>query len=322
LKVREETGQSFEVRIDGAVVGTTPWEGTIAAGEHAVSLVGRNDTGAPAKAARVEPDAKTELTLRGGLLDGDLHVEPTPTQARVSLDGRAVAVGTWSGRASSGSHEVEVLADWYEPARLPVAVSSEQPVIVRPVLVPIRRLYFELFVGESVHPVYSTIGVDGCGQSCGGLMYGVRGGYLLSPHLGVEIFFVSSMNDGRQSTSGQAIAMSTSVGGASASLRYFDRWPLTLRLAAGAVVGSATPVAAVEQEGAQATPFWAPVAGPEVRFGWRITRAVMVDGGIGAWVFMAPKIAPVQNPPLSTLPGVGGGAGVLFPATIAVHADF
>src|SRR5205814_1432454 len=40
LRIAEKTGRKMDVHLDGATVGVTPWEGTIATGDHVVQLLG------------------------------------------------------------------------------------------------------------------------------------------------------------------------------------------------------------------------------------------------------------------------------------------
>ena len=93
--------------------------------------------------------------------------------------------------------------------------------------------------------------------------------------------------------------------GFAARYRFFDRWPLTLRLAAG--LGRGEAGAAVG-----GTVFWTLMGGPEVRFGHRFGRGLVVDAGAGAILLLLPNT--VATGIVGDASGTRGGTGVLFPA--------
>ena len=58
LHVEEARGAAFEVRVDGAPVGTTPWDGEVSAGEHSVALHGSNHRGVTPQPVVVEAESR------------------------------------------------------------------------------------------------------------------------------------------------------------------------------------------------------------------------------------------------------------------------
>jgi hypothetical protein len=275
LRVREARGGSFEVRIDAAVVGRTPWEGAVSAGTHAVSLHGDGDLGAPAQTIVVSMGTASEVSLTAAPLSGELRVEPSPTTAHVVVDGREVSRGTWSGELPSGDHIVEVREDWYEPQRVPVRVSSREPRALRVTLEPVRRVYGDALFGVTALSSYATPEVASCTHACAGLFLGLRGGYAVTPKLGVEIFYVGEMLLKRQNADATA-NVGVGFGGFSARYQWLERTPITARLWAGAGLVAA---------GGAVTSYLTPVVGPEVRIGYRLGRGVMVDAGPALFVF-------------------------------------
>jgi hypothetical protein len=142
LRVSEKHNRVLDVEIDGAVVGRTPWEGLVAAGDHQVRLHGfvrldaEDEEAAPSPPQQAHQEAldRTEMasdrapvTVRlyeiAGValstrdLDTSLHVEASPTAAAVAVDGKVVGHGTWRGRLPLGDHTVEVTAGGFLPSR-------------------------------------------------------------------------------------------------------------------------------------------------------------------------------------------------------------
>jgi hypothetical protein len=108
LRVRAGAVEGATVRIDGVVVGRTPWEGDVAPGSHRISVAapGRRE----AREERiVEPGAST-IDLELAPLEGRLIVEADDPSAVVSIDGRIVGTGRFDGALPLGRHAVLVRA--------------------------------------------------------------------------------------------------------------------------------------------------------------------------------------------------------------------
>lgn len=141
LRLTEQRGRVLDVVIDGNVVGKTPWDGSLAVGEHLVTLRGSVNLDAMPECAAGEPIAAgrragslgkvelgtqpvsvpirlreaTQLTLTAEPLDTLLRIEPTPGGASVVIDSVVVGRGVWEGRLRMGNHKVEVMADGFDP---------------------------------------------------------------------------------------------------------------------------------------------------------------------------------------------------------------
>jgi hypothetical protein len=347
VEVREVAGRVFEVLVDGAVAGLTPWRGTLAAGEHTVALRGDGGFGAAARPLSVTAGARAEIVLEAVRLPGELRIEATPTDARVYIDGREVARGTWSGTLPSGPHVVDVASAWYEPQRFEVEISSDAPRSLRPALMRIRRAYLEGFLGTAFG-VHARSSVGGCEGTCLGNPGGLRAGWMVAPRVGLEVFafaFVAPRRatrsldvatvfpDGsRIVTHTDAYQEDSSFGGqffgVSAHYRFFDRTPLTVRLFSGIGHLNTTVSSESDVPGAAKSVSgqgWTPLFGPELRFGYRFGRAVAFDVGVGMLFLMVPALRAEMRPDVSVIlpdgPSFSRGLGWFFPATLALRLD-
>jgi hypothetical protein len=124
LLVREAKGQVLDVLIDGALVGKTPWQGSLAVGVHGVALRGEGDVGSPPGAATVKDGETATVTLAATKLDARVRIEPLPASARVDLDGVSVGAGIWEGQLTSGEHRIEVSAPGHLPYRKTASVAG------------------------------------------------------------------------------------------------------------------------------------------------------------------------------------------------------
>jgi hypothetical protein len=216
LVVREASGTVLEVLVDGAVVGKTPWQGTLSVGVHGVALRGEGDLGTPPSAATIVEGQTTTVTLAAKKLDARVRVEPVPSSARVDIDGVGVGSGIWEGQLESGNHRIEVYAPGHVPYRKEIAVSSGRREIVRVALerdltnpmwkVGYRsHLFVELVGGVAFSNGFGTTAdascdkqvtltdgssVAGCSEQSAsmGFLVGGRGGYQFTSGLGVEVF--------------------------------------------------------------------------------------------------------------------------------------
>jgi hypothetical protein len=154
LRVTEQRGRVLDVVVDGAVVGKTPWDGTVAVGEHVVLLRGRIDLDDVSVCAQGELVSKpsalisapltsvelgtqpvrvpvrwrelSPLTLTAEALDTWIRIEPEPAGSTVSIDSEVVGRGTWEGRLRVGEHKVEVAAEGFVPETRLVSLVSRK----------------------------------------------------------------------------------------------------------------------------------------------------------------------------------------------------
>jgi hypothetical protein len=113
LRVTERSGRTLDVVVDGVSVGKTPWQGTLAVGDHTVMLRGKGKLGSQPSKANVRSQQLTQLALLAEDLDASLRIDPTPAGASVWINSVNVGNGVWLGRLKTGSHTVEVKAEGF-----------------------------------------------------------------------------------------------------------------------------------------------------------------------------------------------------------------
>lgn len=163
--------------------------------------------GAPPSSAEIQPNQTTTLRLSATRLDATVRVDPTPTSARVDVDGVTVGNGVWEGKLRSGKHQVEVTAEGFLAWRREVSVRSGQREVLRVALErdlsnPMWResffephLYLEALGGPALARSFAG-GADAACSDAGcsdrsrpfGFLVGARGGYQLTSGLGLELF--------------------------------------------------------------------------------------------------------------------------------------
>ena len=110
----------LSVFVDGIVLGKTPWEGTLAPGDHCVWLQSPTHGTAPTR-ARVLDGRTTELVLRAKPLGARVSIRVEPRTAVLSIGGTVVDGARFGGRLPLGSHRIEASETGYHS----VAVSLD-----------------------------------------------------------------------------------------------------------------------------------------------------------------------------------------------------
>lgn len=329
LQVVELGGKELDVLVDGVVVGKTPrWEGPVAVGSHTVVLRGEGDLGTQPVSVPVKLRQTTPLSLSAEALGAVLQVKPTPAGASVAIDAVVVGRGIWEGRLKIGVHRIEVSSEGFLPASKQVSLDRDRREVVTvaldrdPSSVRWRkpaRFFVELDGAAALAQSYggeigSTCG-DGCSLSRGTAIggYGAfHGGYELGSGFGfgivagyfraregidqhnVKIDIVSDAADPRGDVSDKLV-LSGALFGVWAGLSLGERFPVRLRLGAGAVAGSiidsrtgaiAKPHEALGRRGISrsANFFW---TAPEVRIAFPIGAHFEISAGIEALVLVS-----------------------------------
>ena len=113
LVVREKTGKSMRVVVDGLDVGATPWEGDLPAGPHEILL--RSSAGASTpQRVEVKGGGSETLDLEASASMGHLEVKTNEPTAILFLDGKALAEGRFAGDVAPGEHKLVVTKEGYE----------------------------------------------------------------------------------------------------------------------------------------------------------------------------------------------------------------
>jgi hypothetical protein len=351
-RVRFGGAAGFEVLVDGAVVGVTPWEGSLGAGAHLVRVRNAKDEGSEPRAVEVRTGHTVEIVPEIHRLSGRLRVEPTPGDARVSIDGVVASRGSYVGDVTSGRHEVAVSAPWYETHTQAVWVSSRAAQAVRPVLQPVPRAYADVSAG--VVPLFDAtahLASGACTDSCIGMFAALRGGYNVTARVSLELGLLGFTLPQKTSRSyddttlggvtahayyTESANAQLIIGAAGVRVRLFDRTPLTLRLTAGpARIGlTTTGLGSYCTDASNVCPsfghdgvsrvYWGAAIMPEVRFGYRFSTGLSLDAGVGLLLATFPSLAgstaQLPNGLAGTPPSPSFGGGVAW--AIPVSAAF
>lgn len=356
LVVVEQSGKSVDVLVDNVVVGKTPWEGLLDVGSHTVLLRGAGSIGTQPAAARVVENQVTALTLAAEPLDAALRIEPMPVGATIALDFVNVGSGIWEGRLRPGKHRIDVTAEGFLPARSLVSVGREER---RVVAIELQRdpasefwrkpsrLAFEAVLGAALSPSFGGDLAGSCARGCSqapgfgglalafagyelpsGVSFGIAGGYLFAEQRTearptrirpVGLPESAGATDDRLELSGFSI-------GPVVGLRLGERFPTTLRLHGGALLGSLRDRrigAFTTRSGAAYTTgpltHTAQVTyihiDPEVRVAARISPHFEISAGITAMVLIALS-EPRWDASIQT-DASADGVGTYAPETLA-----
>ncbi len=119
LRVEDPSLEGANVFVDGARVGTVPWEATMPAGPHVVRTEG-GDRGSVPTEILVVPGQTSLARPPSRELGEVLNLSVDPLTATLSIDGVFVARGRWMGRLPKGPHEVTAAEPGYKTRRATV----------------------------------------------------------------------------------------------------------------------------------------------------------------------------------------------------------
>lgn len=322
LSVTEAQGRALDVVVDNVVVGRTPWEGSVGAGAHTIVLRGDGGLGTQPATATVRLGGVTPLTLAAEPLTSTLRVAPTPAGATVSIDGVVVGQGVWEGRLRAGDHVVEVASEGFLPVRRAARLAKDERsalaiALERDPSSPLwraahpPRVFVELAGGLAVGLTYGGDVRASCTGDCSatvplGGVFTAQGGYELSNGLtfGLDVGYLI-VSAGVSDRAAQIVPkglppdagrLDHDLGlrgfrfGPSVGLRMGDEWPLTVRLGAGLLLGSAVDARRGRFTTGAGAPFDVDVSespaasylalAPEVRFARRFPSRLEVGAGL------------------------------------------
>jgi len=263
LIVLENDGEDFDVVVDGAVVGRTPWQGPVSQGLHSVWLRGSGVRGAQPVTVQLTGNEAATVSLPIVALDSSLSVKARPPHASVYLDGAFAGIGGWNGNVTSGRHRLEFLAAGHLPLKRDVELRPGASGVVQAELdrddtAKVRpswteALYFEAGIGALWAPTLNGGADDACGCRDRRGPYGwsanAHAGLTLLRGLGIEAaagyFDISEKLVRTQSALGDAnqrfearnytdsVALSGPFAALGASFRLFERTPFMARLSGG-----------------------------------------------------------------------------------------
>ena len=349
LRVAEATGKSMDVVVGGAVVGVTPWEGSVAVGDQVVWLSGDGDLGTQPARVPVKQGDVSSITLSAEALEAALFVQVTPPGATIRIDSVDVGRGVFEGRFRRGEHVVEALADGFYPQKKRIvlergdaeklAFSLERDEDAEAWRKP-SHIVFDVFGGLTIAPSFggdvASSCTDGCSSGVGlgglvmvngayefgsGLAFGLSGGFIqasqsIEGH--GEVIFPVGIDGGLDGVASDDLRLRGGLVGIHGAYRFFEEWPLRVRLGAGALIGSVRS----ERTGtfgtrsgesydapalaAEASTAYVYVA-PEVSFGRKLGDVLEVGVGLQALGLIAasePRWGDGESPAV-TIPGDG-----------------
>ena len=335
LKVIEQSGKVLEVVVDNGVVGKTPWEGALAPGDHTVFLRGEGNLGTQPASVAVRINQVTPVTLGAEELAARLRVQPTPAGAIVAIDGVSLGGGLWEGRLRAGAHRIEVAAEGFLPQTREVLVGGEKNEIQAVTLErdPRSAIWSEnrgqFFIEvDGAFGLTPSFGGDVAATCTGQCKSSLGIGFMAMGHAGYR--FTSGLLLGLdagylylgQSTTGRAttlqpvgvaanpgtvddaLRLSGALLGASAGVRLGSAFPITLRLGAGALIGSLKDhrtgkFTTVARAGKPAVTYALDATDsptdvsfylvPEARLGVKVSKRLELSAGVEALVLLALK---------------------------------
>ena len=187
--------QGAEVFIDGAPVGKTPWEGTLAPGRHLYFIRTDDNRGSAPALATVIAGQTILVDAEAKPLSGDLRIVIDPPTAELSINGLNVGRGTWQGRLPVGGHTLEAREEGYVPfsieqqlaettagdINLELRIDEDHPRWNKDQ----SLVFVEAFGGVALAGSMGSRLESGCGNgyqcsqngTAAGGMFGARGGY-------------------------------------------------------------------------------------------------------------------------------------------------
>lgn len=329
IRIAEKSGKRMDVILDGAVVGVTPWEGTIATGDHVVQLIGDDDFGTQPTAAPVQKDQLTNLNIEAERLEASLQVTVSPASASVRLDSVAVGRGIWDGPLRTGTHVIEVVADGYFPKKTEVSLDKGEREEVKIELqrdedaeawsVP-SKIVLDLSGGVALTPSFggdvSSSCEEGCSQGVGlGGVIMLNGAYEFGSGFGIGLSAgvmqaeqdverrSTTLNpqgiEGLAGTADDELRLRGVLAGVNAAYRFGDKYPIRLRLGAGALISEARSVRSGEFTTRSGEPYTAPALessqtsvfvyiAPEATAGIKFGDIFEIDAGVQGMILVAP----------------------------------
>lgn len=367
LKVVESSGKTMEVVIDAIGVGFTPWEGLLAPGKHTVVLRGDGHFGTQPATVVVERDGTTPLTLAAEKLESTLRIQPSPAGAMVAIDGVEMGRGSWEGRLRAGVHRVEITAEGFvlqvrevilAPGKIEVIAAPLERDPSSPLWQDNRgRLFVEIAAGPGFVPSFGGDIVAGCNDACSsGIGFGVfalgRGGYRFPS--GFVLGFDVGYSFARQAVSERAthvipaglprnpgaandtLSLHGAMMGASFGVRLGKKLPVTLRLGAGALIGSLSdrrtgtfhtmarenkPEVSYAVDAVQTPRVVSLYVSPEARIGFPLAKRTELSLGMQGFVLIS-LLRPTWEPRDARVLAATDGQGVFSADTLMSSTVF
>ncbi len=276
LNIKADSGAAFDVWIDGELIGVTPLALQLPPRDYTVWLRSADGQGSLPARATVASGRVQDLSIATLKLDASVEVQVDPPDATVYLDDVPLGRGAWRGMVSKGQHDFRAEAPGYAPRTLRATLgASEQTLQLQlkpgagansagPAAGPSGFGGFgEIDLGLSLGLVAGGDLREQCSGACSssfliGPKAALRGGFTIDKRfeLGAELSFLHMPEHIEQrpdtlsvvgkagpqpGISNDVVKWNSVAVGAVGGLRVGpEKIPVTLRLAAGVMVGSVT----------------------------------------------------------------------------------
>jgi hypothetical protein len=206
LRVDEAALAGAEVYVDGARVGTVPWEGALEPGAHHYYLR-KGDQGSGPRAVTVVKGQTVLGAARLEPLGPELRVAVSPPTAELAIDDVTVGKGRWQGRLPLGAHKLEAREEGYFDKATSLSIRSDMEGAVE-IRLQVDEAHPRWSTGEAGRGWIEAVGAFGFAPSLGsgaeascdaasfectsnpmalGFLVGARGGYEFPIGLSIEL---------------------------------------------------------------------------------------------------------------------------------------
>ena len=204
LRIDTHAFDGAEIYIDGALVGTVPWEGSLEPGEHLL-FVRKGELGSAPATVAVVKGQLVRPRIAFGALGPEMRIAVEPFTAEILIDQVPVGHGRWQGRLPLGDHRVEAREEGYRLVSRSLAVEAGAKLDTALVLPIDRRhprwgggetgrAWLEAFGGVALAPrlgsgAESSCARDDCSRNslAVGALAGLRGGWEFPVRVSLEL---------------------------------------------------------------------------------------------------------------------------------------
>jgi hypothetical protein len=126
LVVKEKTGKTIRVLLDGVDMGPAPWTGEVEAGPHEV---GARATGLAATPQKITAErGKTqEIELVASSQSASVKIGTSDGKGLIHIDGQLVSEGNFIGEIPAGTHKLKITREGYDPFEEDLVVKDKEP---------------------------------------------------------------------------------------------------------------------------------------------------------------------------------------------------